>query len=73
LAREAVDYKYKDHNVIVAFGRPFTSNPDLPFRIKENLALTPHDRSVLYLPKDPKGYNDWEFSSEFKKFMQVAA
>ncbi|KAJ5880942.1 Chanoclavine-I aldehyde reductase fgaOx3 [Penicillium subrubescens] len=73
LAREAVDYKYKDHNVIVAFGRPFTSNPDLPFRVKENLALTPHDRSVLYLPKDPKGYNDWEFSSEFKKVMQVAA
>ncbi|KAJ5742292.1 hypothetical protein N7533_011701 [Penicillium manginii] len=73
LAREAVDHKYKDHDVIVAFGRPFTSNPDLPFRIKENVALVPHDRNVLYLPKDPKGYNDWEFSAEFTKAVQIAA
>jgi NADPH2 dehydrogenase len=73
LAREAVDEKYKDHNVIVAFGRPFTSNPDLPFRIKENVALTPHDRSVLYTPKDPKGYTDWDFSPEYKKAVQAAA
>jgi NADPH2 dehydrogenase len=73
LAKEAVDHKYKDHDVIVAFGRPFTSNPDLPFRIKENVALVPHDRNVLYVPKDPKGYNDWEFSAEFKKAGKVAA
>jgi NADPH2 dehydrogenase len=73
LAREAVDHKYKDHDVIIAFGRLFTSNPDLPFRIKENVALTLHDRSVLYLPKEPKGYNDWQFSPEFEEAVQVAA
>jgi NADPH2 dehydrogenase len=73
LAKEAVDHKYKDHDVIVAFGRPFTSNPDLPFRIKENVALVPHDRAVLYLPKSPKGYNDWEFSDEFKRAVEATA
>lgn len=72
-AREAVDQKYKDHDVIIGFGRPFTSNPDLPFRIKENVPLVPHKREVLYLVKDRKGYNDWEFSAEFKKAAEAAA
>lgn len=72
-AKEAVDQKYKDHDVIIGFGRPFTSNPDLPFRIKENVPLVPHKREVLYLVKDPKGYNDWEFSAEYKKAVEAAA
>ncbi|GLI73599.1 chanoclavine-I aldehyde reductase fgaOx3 [Penicillium ochrochloron] len=72
-AKEAVDHKYKDHDVVIGFGRPFTSNPDLAFRIKENVPLVPHKREVLYLPKDPKGYNDWEFSAEYKKAVEAAA
>ncbi|KAJ5389882.1 Chanoclavine-I aldehyde reductase [Penicillium cataractarum] len=72
-AKEAVDQKYKDHEVVIGFGRPFTSNPDLPFRIKENVPLVPHSRDVLYLPKNPKGYNDWEFSAEYKKTVEAAA
>ncbi|KAJ5443398.1 Chanoclavine-I aldehyde reductase [Penicillium daleae] len=72
-AKEAVDQKYKDHDVVIGFGRPFTSNPDLAFRIKENVPLVPHKREVLYLPKDPKGYNDWQFSAEYKKAVETAA
>lgn len=65
-AREAIDIKYADHDVLIGFGRPFISNPDLPFRVKENVPLIPYNRELFYIPKDPKGYIDYEFSAEFK-------
>ncbi|KAJ5947798.1 Aldolase-type TIM barrel [Penicillium verhagenii] len=65
-AREAVDVHYKDHDVLVAFGRSYIANPDLPFRVKSNIPLTPYDRDMFYRPKDPVGYIDYEFSPEFK-------
>ncbi|KAJ6110630.1 Aldolase-type TIM barrel [Penicillium sp. IBT 16267x] len=71
-AREAVDGKYKDHDVLIAFGRSYIANPDLPFRLKSNVPLTPYDRAMFYRPKDPVGYIDYEFSAEFKA-TQVAA
>lgn len=43
---------------LVAFGRHFVSNPDLPSRILHNQALTPYDRSTFFT-FDPKGYNDY--------------
>ncbi|KAJ5174958.1 Chanoclavine-I aldehyde reductase [Penicillium canariense] len=70
-AKEAVDQKYKDHEVVIGFGRPFTSNPDLPFRLRQNIPLVPHQRDTLYLPKDPKGYTDWAFSAEFEKVAEA--
>ncbi|KAK7693084.1 hypothetical protein QCA50_002649 [Cerrena zonata] len=33
---------------IIAFGRTFISNPDLPRRLEQNIALTPYDRSTFY-------------------------
>ncbi|MDB5995081.1 MAG: alkene reductase [Pseudomonas sp.] len=33
---------------LVAIGRPFTSNPDLPERLRLNLPLTPYDRSAFW-------------------------
>jgi N-ethylmaleimide reductase len=42
----------------VAFGRHFISNPDLPTRIREGLALTPHDRSTFYT-FNARGYTDY--------------
>ena len=47
----------------VAFGRHFVANPDLPLRIKEGLALTPHDRDTFYT-FDSVGYNDYPFANE---------
>ena len=47
----------------VAFGRHFVSNPDLPLRIKEGLALTPYDRDTFYT-FDSVGYNDYPFANE---------
>ncbi|KAJ5103266.1 Aldolase-type TIM barrel [Penicillium argentinense] len=71
-AKEAIDGKYKDYDALIGFGRPFISNPDLPFRVKENVPLVPYNRDTFYIPKDPKGYIDWDFSPEFKA-TQVAA
>ena len=42
----------------VAFGRHFVSNPDLPLRIREGLALTPYNRDTFYT-FDSLGYNDY--------------
>ncbi|GFN17641.1 chanoclavine-I aldehyde reductase fgaOx3 [Aspergillus tubingensis] len=71
-AKEAVDVQYKDHEVLVGIGRPWTANPDLPFMIQNNVPLRPYQREVFYLPKDPKGYIDYDFSEEFKA-VKVAA
>ncbi|KAL0936454.1 NADPH dehydrogenase [Colletotrichum truncatum] len=66
-ARWAVDERYKKWDVAVAFGRYFISNPDLVFRVKNNLPLTPYDRSTFYLKKSNEGYNTYEFSKEYLK------
>jgi N-ethylmaleimide reductase len=49
----------------VAFGRWFISNPDLPERIRRNLALTKYDRSTFY-GGEAKGYTDYPFAEEPK-------
>ncbi|KAF4829403.1 Chanoclavine-I aldehyde reductase fgaOx3 [Colletotrichum tropicale] len=66
-ARWAVDERYKKWDVAVAFGRYFISNPDLVFRVKNNIPFTPYDRSTFYLKKSNEGYNTWEFSEEYIK------
>ena len=45
---------------LIAFGRPFISNPDLPERFKNNWPLNPsEDMSMWYTPGAP-GYTDYE-------------
>jgi N-ethylmaleimide reductase len=43
---------------LVAFGRHFTSNPDLPYRLKHNLPLTPYVRSAFWGGTE-KHYSDF--------------
>lgn len=38
----------RDDADAVAFGRWFSSNPDLPYRLKHNLALTPYVREAFW-------------------------
>lgn len=71
-AKEAVEKEYKGHEVIIAFGRPFISNPDLPFRVQKGIPFRPYEREHFYVPKEPKGYIDYEFCGEFMT-AQVAA
>ncbi|KAH7086153.1 hypothetical protein FB567DRAFT_570115 [Paraphoma chrysanthemicola] len=65
-ARRAIDVTHQNRpNVAVAFGRYFISTPDLPFRIKENIAPNPYDRSTFYAAESPKGYTDYPYSDEW--------
>ena len=71
-AKQAVDERYQGYEVVVAFGRPFTSNPDLPFKVQNGIPLRPYERDHFYVPKEPKGYIDYEFSEEFKTAQAAA-
>ncbi len=48
---------------LVAFGRHFISNPDLPERLRRNLPLNPYDRSTFY-GGDARGYLDYPFHAD---------
>ncbi|KAJ5295881.1 FMN-linked oxidoreductase [Penicillium antarcticum] len=63
-ARKAVDTKYVDHDVVVAFGRPFISNPDLVLKVKHGLPLAPLDPATMY-GQMSEGYTDYPFSERF--------
>ena len=65
-AKRAVDEEFADNDVAIVFGRHFISNPDLPYRIRENIPLAPYDRDTFYKVKSPDGYNDYPFSNEFE-------
>lgn len=43
---------------LVAFGRLFVSNPDLPLRLRDGLPMSPYDRSTFY-GGDAGGYTDY--------------
>lgn len=45
---------------LIAFGRHFVANPDLPKRIERGLPLNPYDRSTFY-GFDARGYTDYPF------------
>ncbi|OQU96930.1 hypothetical protein CLAIMM_02941 [Cladophialophora immunda] len=65
LARRLVDKEYPERDFAVSFGRHFVANPDLVFRIKENIPLNAYDRAYFYTLKEPKGYLDYPFSEEY--------
>ncbi|RDX41589.1 NADH:flavin oxidoreductase/NADH oxidase [Lentinus brumalis] len=44
---------------LIAFGRAFVSNPDLPLRLMKDIPLAAWDRDVFYTPEDPHGYIDY--------------
>ncbi|KAJ7080961.1 hypothetical protein B0H15DRAFT_475017 [Mycena belliarum] len=48
---------------LVAFGRLYISNPDLPARLEKDVPVTPYTRSTFYLvgKNDPQGYTDHPF------------
>jgi len=46
------------HADLVAFGRHFIANPDLPLRIKNSLPLNAYDRSTFYGGTE-RGYTDY--------------
>ncbi|KAI0698189.1 NADH:flavin oxidoreductase/NADH oxidase [Cerioporus squamosus] len=51
---------------LIAFGRPFISNPDLPLRLREDIPLTDWDPDTFDTPEDPHGYIDYPFADTGK-------
>lgn len=54
-AEQVLDKGYAD---LVAFGRDFIANPDLPYRLKNKLPLADFDQASLF-GGDHKGYSDY--------------
>ncbi|CCA71265.1 probable NADPH2 dehydrogenase chain OYE2 [Serendipita indica DSM 11827] len=46
---------------LVAFGRWYISNPDLPRRIELGADLNEYNRKTFYKPESPEGYIDYPF------------
>ncbi|KAH9983950.1 hypothetical protein BJV77DRAFT_912292, partial [Russula vinacea] len=46
-ARDSTIKQADEQGELIAFGRHFTSNPDLPVRLRENIPLTPHNCEVF--------------------------
>jgi NADPH2 dehydrogenase len=63
-AARAEEAEKKGERVVIAFGRYFISNPDLPARIINGLPLAKYDRPSFYNRKSPEGYIDYPFAAE---------
>jgi len=44
---------------IIAIGRSYISNPDLPARVKNGWEWTPYNRDTFYTPLKDVGYLDY--------------
>ncbi|KAI9750731.1 MAG: Chanoclavine-I aldehyde reductase fgaOx3 [Chaenotheca gracillima] len=66
-AKRAVEQEYADRDIAIVFGRYFISNPDLPYRLINDIKLTEYDRNTFYQPGSTKGYIDYPFSNEFQR------
>jgi NADPH2 dehydrogenase len=65
LARKLVDEQHPDKDIAVMFGRYFTSNPDLVFKVQKNLEFTPYNEEDFIYSKSSTGYTDYAFSDEY--------
>jgi 2,4-dienoyl-CoA reductase-like NADH-dependent reductase (Old Yellow Enzyme family) len=62
IAEQAIDQAHAD---LIAFGRPFISNPDLVERFANDWPLNPEaDMSFWYSPTGAKGYTDFPMAQE---------
>jgi NADPH2 dehydrogenase len=65
-ASRALNTCLQDDPVAFAFGRYFISNPDLPFRLANNIPLTRYQRETFYKVKSPNGYTSYPFSNSWQ-------
>jgi NADPH2 dehydrogenase len=66
-AKQLVDVDCAGHNMAVAMGRFFTSNPDLVFRIQRGIAPSMYKREFFYEPAGAEGYLGFGVSEEWEK------
>ncbi|CAM1505915.1 Fc.00g115520.m01.CDS01 [Cosmosporella sp. VM-42] len=72
-AARALEGHYKKWDVLVGFGRHFLANPDLVFRIKNDIPLSKYIRPTFYINKSEVGYNDYPFSEEYLRMHPIEA
>ncbi|KIY53407.1 FMN-linked oxidoreductase [Fistulina hepatica ATCC 64428] len=62
--RESAIARAEETGELIAMGRHFISNPDLPIRFEHNIPLSPYDRGTFYVMGDssPRGYTDYPFA-----------
>lgn len=60
-ARVAAD---SGENTLIAMGRYYIANPDLPRRVRERIPFTPYERDLFYQngPDKVHGYTDYPFA-----------
>ncbi|TFK94781.1 NADH:flavin oxidoreductase/NADH oxidase [Polyporus arcularius HHB13444] len=61
--KEAIE-RAEQTGELIAFGRLFISNPDLPLRLRKNLHLEKWDHDTYYTPEEPHGFIDYPFADE---------
>ncbi|KAF7347195.1 putative inactive dehydrogenase EasA [Mycena venus] len=63
--RETAIAAAEDKGDLIAFGRGYIANPDLPYRLLHGIALSVGNRALYYAPGsvDPKGYTDYPFAA----------
>ncbi|PIL25802.1 hypothetical protein GSI_11552 [Ganoderma sinense ZZ0214-1] len=47
---------------LIAFGRPYISNPDLPLRLRKDILLAEWEQDTFYTPGESRGYTDYPFA-----------
>lgn len=58
--RETAEERIAEGNAdLIAFGRPYITNPDLPERFKNGWPLNPADDMSLWYSSGPEGYTDY--------------
>jgi N-ethylmaleimide reductase len=59
--KEAAEERIAEGNAdLIAFGRPFITNPDLPERFRNNWPVNPAEDMSLWYTPGPEGYTDYE-------------
>ncbi len=59
--KEAAEERIAEGNAdLIAFGRPFITNPDLPERFRNNWPLNPSEDMSLWYSPGSEGYTDYE-------------
>lgn len=65
--KETAEQRIAEGNAdLIAFGRPFITNPDLPERLKNNWPLNPAEDMSLWYTSGSQGYTDY---APFKSFV----
>lgn len=63
LDKDSAEERLQKDDGLVAFGKPFLANPDLPTRFEKNAPMNEMDMDTFYTP-GKEGYTDYPFYNE---------